>query len=145
MAKYTVTHSCGHEEVVDLWGKGKDRKSRLEWLATVPCMECKRAAELADTVETEQRLGLNPNMKGTERQVAWARSLRADRMEQLIALAKEGGFIAPTPKDAINALVKFANRQDASVWIDGRFSNCENFIYENNDEIMKDFEQWIKN
>lgn len=32
MAKYEVTYSCGHKGVVDLIGKEKDRRSKIEWL-----------------------------------------------------------------------------------------------------------------
>lgn len=40
MAKYVVTHSCGHTQVHMLFGPTKDRERKLEWMATQPCTEC---------------------------------------------------------------------------------------------------------
>ena len=44
MAKYTVKFSCGHEGVVDLIGKEKDRQRRIEYLEGCGlCTECYKA------------------------------------------------------------------------------------------------------
>lgn len=41
MAKYTVKFSCGHEQTVELFGKGSDRKRKMEWYAESGlCSEC---------------------------------------------------------------------------------------------------------
>ncbi len=45
MAKYQVKGSCGHDYEVRLFGSYDDRRKRLEWLATQPCAECRRAAQ----------------------------------------------------------------------------------------------------
>lgn len=43
MAKYNVIFKCGHEEVVELYGKHKDRESRIEWYKNeCNCSECRK-------------------------------------------------------------------------------------------------------
>lgn len=86
--KYTVTFSCGHEATVDLFGKTSERERRITWYEKEGiCPDCYRKmkederrqadAELAayaDKIETEYNL---PKLEGTEKQVAWARKIRA--------------------------------------------------------------------
>jgi len=48
MAKYDVEHSCGHTSVQQLYGPGKDRESRIEWLSGRPCVDCWKAAKRAE-------------------------------------------------------------------------------------------------
>jgi len=54
MAKYTINHSCGHQEVVDLGGKVKDRESRAEWLERQDCKDCWKAKEAAKAARDAQ-------------------------------------------------------------------------------------------
>ena len=86
--KYTVTFSCGHEATVDLFGKTSERERRITWYEKEGiCPDCYRKmkederrqadAELAayaDKIEVEYNL---PELEGTEKQVAWARKIRA--------------------------------------------------------------------
>jgi hypothetical protein len=57
MAKYTVTHSCGHTQVHELFGPGKERERKLDWFGRQECTECwkvaKRAAEKTEPVSAE--------------------------------------------------------------------------------------------
>ena len=48
MAHYDITHACGHDERIELFGKTSERERRIEWLQERPCTECwkkERAAE----------------------------------------------------------------------------------------------------
>lgn len=48
MAHYDITHTCGHDERIELFGKTSERERRIEWLQERPCTECwkkERAAE----------------------------------------------------------------------------------------------------
>ncbi len=89
MAKYTAHHICGHDAELQLYGPGKERERRLRWLATVPCMDCKRAAEQAARAEAsvaaaaQAEIAGLPNLTGSEKQVAWAETIRRDRLAQL--------------------------------------------------------------
>lgn len=86
--KYTVTFSCGHEATVDLFGKTSERDRRIAWYEKEGvCPDCYRKmkeeerkqadeelAAYAEKIETEYKL---PELEGTEKQVAWARKIRA--------------------------------------------------------------------
>lgn len=80
--KYTVIHSCGHEEEVVLFGNNRDRERKLEWLASIPCKECQKAMEQQAIKERTKELGL-PELQGTEKQVAWALGIRISRIADL--------------------------------------------------------------
>lgn len=64
MAKYVVTHSCGHTEEVSLFGKESERERRIAWLEGQPCTECR----------AEEATGLT----GSPRQRAWAADIREE-------------------------------------------------------------------
>ena len=40
MAKYNINYSCGHSRVVQLYGPGKERARKLEWMAGQDCPQC---------------------------------------------------------------------------------------------------------
>ena len=86
--KYYVTFSCGHEGEVNLYGKAAERDRRIAWYEEEGiCPDCYRKmkeeerrkadeglAAYADKIETEWNL---PELEGTEKQIAWARKIRA--------------------------------------------------------------------
>ena len=86
--KYYVTFSCGHEGEVNLYGKAAERDRRIAWYEKEGiCPDCYRKmkeeerrkadeerAAYADKIETEYNL---PVLEGTEKQVSWARKIRA--------------------------------------------------------------------
>lgn len=92
--KYTVTFSCGHEGEVNLYGKAAERDRRIAWYEKEGiCPDCYRKmkeeerrkadeelAAYADKIETEYNL---PELEGTEKQVAWARKIRASYFKKL--------------------------------------------------------------
>jgi hypothetical protein len=138
MAKYGVTHSCGHKQTHQLFGKHKDRERKLEWLATTLCSECYQAKLIEDRDESTKRChewareeGL-PVLLGTERQIAWAESLRACMLNKARTAAEGIGErvqqhpAADTPevKTAVAALLDaltWLSMQDhAKFWIDNR-------------------------
>ena len=62
MAKYTVKFSCGHEGVVDLIGKEKDRQRRIEYLEGCGlCTECYKAKMRKKEAETPLTLAIQCN------------------------------------------------------------------------------------
>jgi hypothetical protein len=48
MAKYTITHSCGHSQTHELFGKTSDRERKIEWLKTTECADCWKAQQRAE-------------------------------------------------------------------------------------------------
>lgn len=85
MAQYTVIRSCGHEEIVSLFGKERDRQWRIENVEEQRlCYDCylaEQAAKNAAAAEEAQEQGL-PELTGTEKQVPWAESIRLKMRER---------------------------------------------------------------
>lgn len=82
MAKYDVRHSCGHTQTHQLYGPGRDRESKINWLETTLCSDCWRAeqekqrtAENAAAKDANTAAGSVP-LIGSEKQIAWAETIR---------------------------------------------------------------------
>ncbi|MFI8206677.1 hypothetical protein [Streptomyces sp. NPDC085937] len=79
MAKYTVTRACGHQERVDLIGPHRKREYALEQMEGSDCYACveeKRQKENEENAAAARAAGW-PTLTGSERQMAWAETLRA--------------------------------------------------------------------
>lgn len=80
MAYYDVKHCCGHTECVQLYGPTKNREWRIHQMEQELCSEC-WAAELArrnaENAKKAREMELPP-LQGTEKQVAWAETLRME-------------------------------------------------------------------
>lgn len=48
MAKYTVSHKCGHSQTHELFGKGSERERKITWLETTDCKECWSKSQRAE-------------------------------------------------------------------------------------------------
>jgi len=48
MAKYTVSHSCGHQQTHELFGKVSERERKLEWMKDTDCTDCWKAKQRAE-------------------------------------------------------------------------------------------------
>ncbi len=89
MAKYDVTFSCGHTELINLIGKVKDRERKIEYFENHGlCSECWEAERTRQFEEQNQKAaeeakeyGL-PDLSGTEKQVAWATTIRQEFVAQ---------------------------------------------------------------
>ncbi|MCG8971847.1 hypothetical protein [Streptomyces sp. CL12-4] len=124
MAKYTVTRKCGHDERVDLIGPHRKREQTLEWMEggdCYACVEAQREKENAESAAAAKVAGW-PVLTGTERQVAWAETLRVNAVEELRGGAawwsekypEAPGDPLPFIETAILAV------ESASWWIDNR-------------------------
>ncbi len=121
MAKYDVTRSCGHVEVVELFGPDRERRWRLENVEGQKiCSECHQAElarQNAEAAQEAEAMGL-PALTGTERQIGWAETLRLDarkRFEKMVAEASKPPVLAI---EVMDYLLK--TRTKASWWIDHR-------------------------
>lgn len=144
MAKYDVTYSCGHEGTIQLFGPTSQREKQLEIAALRLCPECyrkKKEAERAEINKEAERKseaeGL-PELTGSEKQVAWANTLRLQKMkaldewiEEIQSEGKLGGIIRSADGEKYKSPVaemlageKFLleNMTEARFWIDNRFS-----------------------
>lgn len=79
MAKYDVTYSCGHTDTVQLYGKNEERERKLKWMENSLCPECYKKWKCEDNKQKAKEILGNielPNLTGTEKQIAYAESLR---------------------------------------------------------------------
>lgn len=73
MAKYNITHKCGHIEVVNLYGSNEERERRIAYLESQECPECRKRAEQERAMSLASEL---PALEGSEKQIAWAMTIR---------------------------------------------------------------------
>ena len=97
MAHYDITHTCGHDERIELFGKTSERERRIEWLQERPCTECwkkeraaeaearrnKEAAMIVEKLGNDAADAVNAlsnatcTLEGSAKQVAWAEDIRS--------------------------------------------------------------------
>lgn len=92
MAKYTIQHSCGHEETRQLYGKTSDRERKIAWLEDQPCSECyqkqlaeERQAENKAAADENKAAGL-PELQGSKKQIPWAETIRKKFVKKLLEI-----------------------------------------------------------
>jgi len=131
MAKYSVTYSCGHEGEVQLYGKGSERERKLEWLAEQDCPTCEKAAREARNAkanaaaaQANASAGL-PALQGSDKQIAWAETIRAQFIPGLQAKraevqSKATDENAALVTQAVDMIQSIIDEQSASYWIDSR-------------------------
>lgn len=121
-----ITHACGHEQIHYLFGFASQQERKARWLGTTECRTCFVATKQTEQAEAAVRDGaaiahLNlPLLTGSDRQVAWATTLRASRLCRFVAepVTKGKGF-------QVCALVT-----DAKWWIDHRTLTDTDFLIE---------------
>lgn len=104
MAHYDITHTCGHDERIELFGKTSERERRIEWLQERPCTECwkkeraaevearknKEAAMIVEKFDDDAADAINAlsnatcTLEGSAKQVAWAEDIRAKCIAQIL-------------------------------------------------------------
>lgn len=147
--KYEVNFSCGHTATLDLVGPYKDRYKKIAWLEEEgKCPECygkiKRAEREEAQKKEEQEIEkmekeLNfAHLVGSEKQVAWARSLR---VKMLKAWDNEIFFKIHYKRNRrlLNALAR--HETSAVFWINSQnkeFAEVMNPYLEAHPEVVKE-------
>jgi len=110
-----ITHACGHEQAHYLAGYISQQERKARWLQTTSCRACFIASKKAAQAEAATRdgaaiahLDLLP-LSGSDRQVAWATTIRASRLATLI-----------TDREAPLGWQACLAATDAKWWIDHR-------------------------
>lgn len=127
--KYILTYACGHNGDITLYGPTKERERRLTWLEQQICPACQDKQSAAFEGEADL-----PSLKGTEKQVSWARKIRAElfqeldkwREEEAIRFARDPGHFMnedQAEKCYSDAYQYFAQQESASYWINNRGSS----------------------
>lgn len=112
-----ILHACGHEQVHHLTGFVSQQDRKATWLRTTKCRTCFKAEKQTEQAAAATRdaaaiahLDLHP-LTGSERQVAWAETIRAARLAALLAEPLHSTDRAWEPCLAVT---------DAKWWIDHR-------------------------
>ena len=100
MAKYTITHTCGHTEEIQLFGKMEDRERKIKWLESQECDGCRKAKANAEAAAAKEARGL-ADLEGSEKQIAWANTIRERAYK------------------CFDGLQQFANNPQAKAMMDG--------------------------
>lgn len=119
MAKYTINHICGHSVEIQLFGKYADRERRIAYMETQECEGCRRRKANAAAAAAKADRGL-PDLTGSEKQVAWANTIRENAYKALDCLAPFS--INDRAKDMVeNWRAKMDAETSAKWWIDHRY------------------------
>lgn len=118
MAKYTITHTCGHQVEVQLFGKYADREKQIARMESCKCSECLKAEANAKAAQANENRGL-AELTGSEKQIAWAETIRSrvyECLDNLVQFANND-----KSQDMIKGWREKMNAQvSAAWWIDNR-------------------------
>lgn len=135
MANYRIQHACGHTQDHNLTGTTSKREwmvSRIEMTLCTACYEVEQQRLLAESTAkaaTEAKETGLPVLEGSEKQIAWAESLRAKRVKQLVTLREDyadakarnsdsGDRRAARYEPQIKAIEELLNSNSAKAFID---------------------------
>lgn len=134
MAKYDVTFSCGHSEIMRLFGPAYERERRLDYFARAAlCEACRIEARqraksdaTAHAASVAQAEGY-PVLLGTEKQIAWAVTLRQEAMRVLTSLRNRG---IESERERLNRIVDLVSAwllgfTESKWWIERRPSESD--------------------
>ena len=127
MAKYTINHTCGHQVTIQLFGAYKDRERRIAYLETCECDECLKEKANAAAAAAKEERGL-PDLTGSEKQVAWANTIREKAYKALDCLKPF------STNDKTEAMMddwkeKLDAHTESKWWIDKRYDMPEPFDF----------------
>lgn len=146
--KYTIIRACGHEEEHYICGPVKDRRWRIERLEDTPCFECEKKERLEAAKQKAAEWDL-PELTGTEKQIAWAMSIRDEALRKCVRDVEEAerrrkqfGVIGAfeIAKETYAAVFELVNTlTEAKFWIDNRYDviSVIEKMYKNRDDICR--------
>jgi len=119
MAKYHITHSCGHTVTHNIVGTNAhgERDRREQQLTSQVCAECYRAEQTAAAVEANAGL---PALSGSAKQIAWAESIRAKAVASLEEARAQMNSEHPLAAKAGELVDGVLAQSEARYWIDNR-------------------------
>lgn len=148
MAKHTITHTCGHDVVHNLLGKSSYRQWQKERLSNEPCWECQKAARNETAQVHTEAAGLVA-LSGTEKQVAWANSIRLGKLAEIDktvaeikavpASATEKGQRNMAKLDEIVNAIR--SKESASWWIEARHEDGRRILSATATKMKVEFER----
>jgi len=135
MAQATITRTCGHTTTEQVYGKTSERERKTAWLRGQACRDCQRAAANAQAAGAAAAAGL-PALTGSEKQIAWATTIRCAKLADLDALIATIDAHNPTPdlkgravREQVTAAREQMTRQtSAAWWIDRRSDSAQTIL-----------------
>jgi len=116
--KVSVKYACGHIGDTQVYGGWKERERYINYLSRQVCPECKRQKEAEEAKKLELEFGLPDLEGGSEKQRAWAVSIRAEWLRRMAAAAERYEGKADIVRAA---LVEAASTKKSAIWwIDNR-------------------------
>jgi len=120
MAKYNVTHTCGHTATHQLVGPHTERDRKIAYYETQLCADCwqvEQDAKAKEIAEASANQGL-PALQGSPKQITWAETIRAKILAEIDAVL---GKVNPAHKALLDVTLAHLRSQDqAKYWIDNR-------------------------
>lgn len=143
MAWYYGTYSCGHEGRVNIIGPVKDRQWKADREFSKMCPECykqylkkQREKEILEAKKKAEEMEL-PELTGTEKQVAWAITLRDQLINKFNKAMNDEDYMEIISFDVGNItkedMIKIRdyiieNKTNAEFYIDTRYWKLDEFI-----------------
>jgi len=147
MAWYYGTYSCGHEGRTNIIGPMKHRQWKADAHFRGLCPECfekKRTEEREkariEALEKAKKMEL-PELEGSEKQIAWAVTLRQEMIDKIDRLESEDLFrIGSNKKEKQDILDYVMSQKKASWFIDNRSYGILFWL----EEKLKEIRMWKK-
>ncbi|MGB3988439.1 MAG: hypothetical protein WBK67_01970 [Minisyncoccales bacterium] len=122
MPKYTLTFICGHEGTINLTGPRRTREWTVKNREARVCPDCyrkqieegreaARAAALAEAEEQEL-----PTLVGTEKQVAWAITIRQQYLEVLAEGLQQNPVRQEIDPALVQAAIESIQQETSAAW-----------------------------
>ena len=150
MAWYNGTFSCGHEGRVNVIGKIKDRQWKIDRAFNDMCPECYQKwlqeeyeRKNQEALEEAKEMDL-PELIGTEKQVAWANTLRKnfiDTVEKRIENLKEKSKPKKAKRYSETLDYILLTKKEAKFYIDYRDRDVEFILDSYKEEYKKGFKE----
>ncbi len=142
MAKYNITHRCGHVVACNI--SGSNSQGQRDWQVqnkeSQICQECWKVEQATKAASLSNAL---PTLIGTDKQIAWAMTLRLQKYSELDAFFVDcharcasgtaAGLYSASSLEAKVERIKKAvaivkSNSDAKFWIDNRGTSVDSII-----------------
>jgi len=136
MARYTIHFSCGHTEERQLFGKEDDRQRKIKYFQEQglcsKCWEERKQLEYEKKKEAEKKIADDmdkkynlPSLEGSEKQIAWARTIRGGLVEYVDKKLIEFSENSDAVKYLTLFIEKLKGYKEAKFWIEKRNDTIE--------------------
>ncbi len=145
MAWYYGEYSCGHKGRVDIVGPTKHRQWKADRHFEGLCEECWEAKKVSDREAANAEAAKKaaemelPELQGSEKQVAWANTIRVQILEAIEGFKnKEGVTVTDAFHETVDHVI--TSKAKASWWIDNRHyvHDVKGFILMAHEEAKKE-------